>query len=321
MRRLQSIPALLILATLLGTCASWSTPDSPGHYLADLRSTLIYEEDALDAQANLLAIRPELYPSDYRSPEHLRLKLAAILDRARDSGLLNEHSVVALPDQIGTWLLLDGERAELYSARSFSEVRAWLALDNPHRLAWSWLQSEGFPGMGETLLRMKAERMARDYQQLFGALAREYRITLLAGSVLLPEPRLENGNLHTGNGPLYNLALVFGPDGHLLGPPHAQPCTTKAREQATVQEVQTKKIKVLVRREGCLSHSMAMTTGMKTGIALFLRGRLWPVKDLADCCEWSAAHAPRRESAALGSHLLNIRVTAQSSTDLPAEGR
>ncbi|MFD1691378.1 hypothetical protein ACFSHR_07020 [Azotobacter chroococcum] len=124
-------------------------PGSAGHYLADLRSTLIYEEGTLEAKANLLVVRPELFPSDYRSPEHLRLKLAAILDKARDKGLLNEHSVVALPDQIGTWLLLGGERSELYSARSLSEAQAWLVLDNSYQLAWTWLQSEGFPRMGK----------------------------------------------------------------------------------------------------------------------------------------------------------------------------
>ncbi|GAB3393658.1 hypothetical protein [Azotobacter armeniacus] len=318
MRKLQSILALLILAALLGIYANWSAPRSAGHYLTDLRSALIYEEGTVDSKANLLAIRPELFPSDYRSPEHLRLKLAAILDRARGSGLLNEHSVVALPDQIGTWLLLGDERVELYSARSLPEAQAWLALDNPHRLAWAWLQSEGFPGMGETLLRMKAEGMARDYQQLFGSLAREYRITLLAGSLLLPEPRLENGKLRTGKGPLYNLAPAFGPDGNLLGPPHAQPCLAKATGQVTVQEVHTEKMKVLVSRKGCQSPSLVRTAGTKTSIALFLRGRLWPFEDLAGCCGWSA---PAQERKAPGSHLLNIRVIPQLSTSLPAESR
>lgn len=316
MRKLQLIPALLILAALLGTYANWSAPGSAGHYLADLRSTLIHEEGTLEAKANLLVVRPELFPSDYRSPEHLRLKLAAILDKARDNGLLNEHSVVALPDQIGTWLLLGGERSELYSARSLSEAQAWLVLDNSHQLAWTWLQSEGFPGMGETLLRMKAEKTARDYQQLFGSLAREYRITLLAGSLLLPEPRLENGTLHTGKGPLYNFAPVFGPDGNLLGTPQTQACPAKATGQATVQEVHTEKLKVLVSRQGCRSPSLVRSAGMQTGIALFLRGRLWPLEDLTECCGQSA---PEQERVAPGSHLLTIRSSLEPSTDLPAE--
>lgn len=318
MRKLQSILALLIFAALLGIYANWSASRSPGHYLADLRSTLIHEEGTVDTTANLLAIRPELFPSDYRSPEHLHLKLAAILDKARDSGLLNGHSVVALPDQIGTWLLLGGERAELYSTRNLSEAQAWLALDNPHRLARAWLQSEGFPGVGETLLRMKAEEMARDYQQLFGSLAREYRITLLAGSLLLPEPRLENGKLRTGEGPLYNLALVFGPDGNLLSPPHVQPCPAKITGQVTVQEVHTEQMKVLVSRKGCQSPSLVRVAGTKAGIALFLRGRLWPLEDLADCC---GQLVPAQEREAPGSHLLNIRIGPQPSTDLPARSR
>lgn len=316
MRKLQFIPVLLILALLLGIHANWRAPRAGGHYLADLRSTLIHAEGTVEARANLLIVRPELFPSDYRSPDHLRLKLAAILDRAHDNGLLNEHSVVALPDQIGTWLLLGGERSELYGARSLSEAQAWLLLDNPHRMAWTWLQSEGFPGVGETLLRMKAEKMARDYQQLFGSLAREYRITLLAGSLLLPEPRVENGRLLTGKGQLHNFAPVFGPDGNLLGNPQAQACPARVAGRVDVQEVHVQNMKVLVSREGCRPPSLVKSVGMQSGIALFLRGRLWPLEDLTDCC---GASAFVQESTGSGSHLLSIQGTSPALAELPAE--
>lgn len=316
MRKLQLLPALLILALLLGTYANWRAPRSGGHYLADLRSALIHEEGVVEAKGNLLLVRPELFPSDYRSPDHLRLKLVAILDKARGDGLLNEHSVVVLPDQIGTWLLLSGERSELYGARSLAEAQAWLLLDHPYSLAWAWLQSEGFPGMGETLLRMKSEKTARDYQQLFGSLAKEYRITLLAGSLLLPEPRVENGILHTGKGQLHNLAPVFGPDGNLLGMPQAQTCPAKNAGQVTVQEIHTRNMEVLVSRAGCQSPSLVKAAGMQKGVSLFLRGRLWPLKELTDCCGVSAF---AQESMGVGSHLLNIQGASPSFAELPAE--
>ncbi|ACO79559.1 hypothetical protein AvCA_34100 [Azotobacter vinelandii CA] len=319
MRKFQLVPLLLILVVLLGLYASWCAPRSGGHYLADLRSTLIHEEGMVETRANLLIVRPELFPSDYRSPGHLRLKLAAILDGARDKGLLNERSVVALPDQIGTWLLLGGERNELYGARSLPEAQAWLLLDNPRHLARAWLRSEGFPGLGETLLRMKANEMARDYQQLFGSLAREYRITLLAGSLLLPEPHMENGVLHTGKGQLHNVAPVFGPDGNLLGIPQIQACAARGAGPVTVQEIHTKDMQVLVSREGCRSPSLVKSAGMRNGIALFLRGRLWPLEDLTDCC---GASAFSRESPGSGSHLLSTqRVSSPSVAELPAENR
>ena len=87
------------------------------------------------AGANILAIRPELFPSDYQSPAHLRLKLADLLDKAKAEGLLYRNTVVALPDHIGTWLMLCGDRAEVYRARDFREVVRQMALSHPGRLA------------------------------------------------------------------------------------------------------------------------------------------------------------------------------------------
>jgi len=308
MRKLQPILALLLLAALLGAFANWRTSGSSGHYLADLRSSLVHEEGPLDARANLLVVRPELFPSDYRTPGHLHLKLAAILDKARDSGMLDEHSVVALPDQIGTWLLLAGERTDLFSARRFDEVQTRMALSSPVRLATTWLRSEGSPGIGETLLRMKADKTARSYQQVFGTLAREYGITLLAGSVLLPEPRLVNGELRTHRGPLYNFTLVFGPDGSPIGALRLQPCAATAGAGSLVQEVRTNDMELQVSRTGCEPSIKA--GDMQTGVPLLLRGRLWSLEGLANCCE-GAAPPTALAKGEPGSHLLNFRIPSR----------
>ena len=62
----------------------------------------------------------------------------------------------------------------------------------------------------EAQLRMKASRMADDYQRVFGGLARQFGVTLVAGSIVLPEPSLREGRLVAGDGPLYNVAVTFG---------------------------------------------------------------------------------------------------------------
>src|SRR5690606_21388423 len=107
--------------------------------------------------------------------------------------------------------------------RSRQEVRDWLLLGNPLLAMRALLTNLDAERLDEALLRMQAAQMASDYQQLFSDLARDYRITLLAGSILLPEPRIEGGRLIAGDGPLRNSSLVFGSDGSLLGEPYSEP--------------------------------------------------------------------------------------------------
>jgi hypothetical protein len=46
-------------------------------------------------------------------------------------------------------------------------------------------------------------------------LARRYGATIVPGSVVLPDPRIEGGRIRFGPGPLYNVALLFHPDGSI----------------------------------------------------------------------------------------------------------
>jgi hypothetical protein len=55
--------------------------------------------------------------------------------------------------------------------------------------------------------------MVRIYQSVFSRLAQEYAVTLAAGSILLPMPFVENGQVCAGKGALYNTCAVFHPDG------------------------------------------------------------------------------------------------------------
>jgi len=219
MRKLLSLAIVLLFFAALSGYAAWTQQRPVGHYLSDLRSQVVLNQGEPGAGGNLLVIQPELFPGDYQSVERLRLKLAAYLEKARSQGLLNDKTIVVLPEHIGTWLLAVGEKPELYRARTLNEALTWLAASNPLQLARALLAAEGEDRLADALLRMKAEQMAHDYQALFGGLAKAFGITLVAGSIVLPEPRVENGRLSVGAGPLYNSSLVFGPDGILLGQP------------------------------------------------------------------------------------------------------
>ncbi|QVM92984.1 carbon-nitrogen hydrolase family protein [Pseudomonas entomophila] len=218
---LASALTLVVIATLFGY-GFWTSQRPEGHYLSDLRIELALDQGVPGGQGNLLGVEPLLYPGDYQNLERLHRKLSAYLDQARGRGLVNARTVVVLPEHIGTWLWARGEKNELYQVTHRREAWQWLELSNPLRYGLALLSASGNDRRSDAHLRMKAAQMANDYQQLFGGLAREFGVTLVAGSIVLPAPYVENGRLHTGDGPLFNTSVVFGSDGGVLGQPQHQ---------------------------------------------------------------------------------------------------
>ncbi len=200
---LASALALVMIAALCGY-GFWTQQRPEGHYLSDLRIAVAINHGVPGERGNLLGVEPLLYPSDYQNLQRLHRKLAAYLEQARAQGLVGPRTVVVLPEHIGTWLWARGEKKELYQVTHSREAEQWLELSNPLRYGLAMLGASGDDRRADAHLRMKAQQMASDYQQLFGGLAKEF------------------GVLHAGSGPLFNSSLVFASDGSLLGQPQHQ---------------------------------------------------------------------------------------------------
>jgi predicted amidohydrolase len=222
MRKLLYLTFSMALVAVLASYAMWAADRPAGHYLSDLRIKLAVDQGTPADRGNLLGIQPELYPTDYQSPERLHRKLAAYLQQAQDQGLLNDKTIVVLPEHVGTWLMISGEKDELYQAPTLTEAMNWLAASNPLLFARAWLMAKGSNRLNDAHLRMKSKSMAKDYQALFGGLAKEFHVTLVAGSIVLPEPSIRDGQLKPGSGALFNSSVVFGRDGVPLGQPQRQ---------------------------------------------------------------------------------------------------
>ncbi|TVT80986.1 carbon-nitrogen hydrolase family protein [Pseudomonas sp. H3(2019)] len=222
MRKLLYLTVTMAFVAVIAAYAMWTADRPVGHYLSDLRINLAVNQGVPADRGNLLGIQPELFPTDYQSPEHLHRKLAAYLQQAREQGLLNEKTVVVLPEHIGTWLMVSGEKDELYQASTLDEAMNWLAVSNPLSFLRALISAKGDSHLDDAHLRMKAKSMARQYQALFGGLANEFGITLVAGSIVLPDPSVSDGTLKIGRGALYNSSLVFGRDGLPIGQPQRQ---------------------------------------------------------------------------------------------------
>ena len=222
MRKLLVFTITMALVAALAAYLVWTQERPVAHYLSDLRITLAVDEGQPADRGNLLGIQPELFPADYQSLERLHLKLSAYLQKAREMGLINDKTVVVLPEHIGTWLMLAGEKNELYQATHLKDAMNWLSISNPVPFMRAWISATGDNRMDDAYLRMKAPGMARDYQVLFGGLAKEFGVTLVAGSIALPNPTVSQGQLQVGHGALYNVSLVFAADGLPLGQPQRQ---------------------------------------------------------------------------------------------------
>ncbi len=222
MRKLLAGALALVMITALCGYGFWTQQRPEGHYLSDLRIELALNHGVPGEHGNLLGIEPLLFPSDYQSLQRLHRKLSAYLEQARAQGLIGPRTVVVLPEHIGTWLWARGEKNELFQATRNRDAEQWLELSNPLLYGLAMLSANGDDRRADAHLRMKARQMASDYQQLFGGLAKEFGVTLVAGSIVLPAPYVEHGVLHAGQGPLFNSSLVFAADGSLLGQPQHQ---------------------------------------------------------------------------------------------------
>lgn len=209
--------ALIALAALI-LYLDWTGERPGGPLLSDLRTLPIESQGHPGGAGNLVAIETRLLPADYQDAERLRLRFATYLDQARDAGLLNAHTVVALPEHVGTGLFATDEKPEVQQARTLRDAMQWMALSNPWDYLRALLDHQGSDRRTEAVLKIKARQMARDYQDVFGDLARRYGVTLVAGSIVLPEPRLEDGRLLAGSGPLRQVSVTFAPDGAPLAP-------------------------------------------------------------------------------------------------------
>ncbi len=164
-------------------------------------------------RGNIVGIQAFMNSADYRTKMTFHNKLDGYLRAAQEQGWINEKTVVVFPEYIGTWLVAAGEQDGLYQADSVEQAMQLMVRGNLLRFVGSIIFAKGSDRVKDALFRMKAEKMAAWYEQTFSALAHKYGATIVAGSIVLPQPSLEAGKLVCGKGPLQNVTAVYKPDG------------------------------------------------------------------------------------------------------------
>jgi hypothetical protein len=219
MRKVRRTIILLLLILCLAFVV-WSRsgrrppPGAPALRLLDVSS---FGEDT--GSGNLLGIQTHMVPADYASEERFRQKLDGYLAAAHDAGFLGPKTVVVFPEYLGVWLVAAGEKESVYSAPTIKAATKVLVASNLLSFL-RWLPFARAPRRADcAVFKMKARSMAAIYHRTFSQLAAEYGVTIVAGSIFLPEPQVADGVLLAGNGPLYNVSVLYTPDGRAQAPP------------------------------------------------------------------------------------------------------
>lgn len=169
-------------------------------------------------QANVLGVQAFMEPIDYASEENFKRKMQFYLEQAQHKNLLIEDkTVVVFPEYIGTFLVAVNEKNSLYEAKALQEGLQTMVLSNIGTFLKTYLTtpSEVKDKIKYAAFAMKAKEMAKIYQNVFAELSKKYKVTIVSGSILLPNPSVENGILTVNNGLLYNTSMVFDYRGNL----------------------------------------------------------------------------------------------------------
>lgn len=162
---------------------------------------------------NLLGIQPYMIARDYASKESLFAKLNSYMLAAHHKEWLNAKTIVLFPEYIGTWIILANESEKIFRAPTLTAAERMMVLHHPLKFITYFPKSPEKGRAEAAFFRMKASQMAAIYQDVFSRLARAYAVTIVAGSIVLPAPQISGRGLTLNEGPLYNVGMVFRPDG------------------------------------------------------------------------------------------------------------
>ncbi|TGK28993.1 carbon-nitrogen hydrolase [Leptospira gomenensis] len=210
--------SLFALIVLIVSYILWSVSDRNSVYsISETRLDRIVSEGKDQKKGNLLGISPWMIPSDYSSETAFREKLEFYFRKAEEKGWLDTKTVAVLPEYLGTWLVVANEKSSVYRSASIEEAMQTLVLSNLGSFTGNLVSAKGKDKIRDAVFRMKAETMLTIYRRTFSNLAKRYGITIVAGSILLPEPTVTEGVLKIGTGELRNGSFVFFADGTVSG--------------------------------------------------------------------------------------------------------
>lgn len=174
---------------------------------------------ALADDIQLVAVQMELDLNDYWTKEAFEAKIRAQLEDVAAQTNPDLPTLVVFPEDVGLLLVVAGMEERLAGITSIETAIETAVTTNVvpllyHRLVhWkSWVPA---------LFIHRNQVIAEAYFETFANLAREFEVTIVAGSVVLPPYRITDGVVQWRSGPsefnVYNTSYVFDAYGRVIG--------------------------------------------------------------------------------------------------------
>ena len=181
--------------------------------MSDLHLEEVVELSRDSSQGNIVGIEPYITVADYLSAQTLQSKLDGYMSEANNRGWLNEKTIILLPEYFGTWLVLADEPESVFQTDKLAVAEQRLVLHHIFGFIWQLITSKEKGKLEAAVFRLKADVMAETYNEVLSNIAKNYHVTVIGGSTILPAPQVRDGRLTAGKGPLYGATPVYGPDG------------------------------------------------------------------------------------------------------------
>lgn len=217
MRFFVSFSVFLCLIILTLQCKK--QPHESTSLSAKLPKPIFYQQtEGKGKRGTVIGIEPYLNKYSYATEESFYLSIREYFQKAKDNeNIFVDRTIIVLPEYIGTWFVVTSEDKSIFEKETISEAMEELVKLNIGSFLWHYAFSPSYSTdhLKETLFRMKAWQMTDRYQSIFSRLAREYRVAIVAGSIVLPHPKVVEGKITPTDGPLENVSFYFHPDGRV----------------------------------------------------------------------------------------------------------
>ncbi len=196
----------------------WILMDVPNRNSVFVKTTVAKESIitiGTDAgNGNILGIQPQLTAANYANIPTFKETIRAYLLEAKSKQLIGPKTVVLLPEQIGSLLIAYEEKEKVYTASTMEEAMQSIVRTNLFKFAVEFFSANTPNKSMKAAIAMKSKQSGKIYWEVFGDLAKEFDVTIAAGSIILPDPtRTAEGTLKMNKGNLFNTAAIFNRDG------------------------------------------------------------------------------------------------------------
>ncbi|HBN86112.1 MAG TPA: hypothetical protein DDZ89_19980, partial [Clostridiales bacterium] len=167
----------------------------------------------------LCAVQMHWDVKDYESPQVFENKIGSLMEQVREATGWDEDVLVAFPEDVGTPLFFTNSYQAVKNANTLQDAVKCLIKKNLPKIIYyrvryrvGWIRALAFATAKDT---------AKVYLDVFSRMAKSFKATIVAGSVLLPDFEWNKDITRTGykipDGNVYNMAFLIDKDGNLTG--------------------------------------------------------------------------------------------------------